>query len=287
MIGGDEPQGPAGHASGVGTQRNGATHQAVRGGADDVLDEKLLLVALTSLQRGDLSVRLPVHWTGVSGKIADAYNGLAEMIAKHTDEIDRISRVVGKNGRLNQRMPLAGQSGFWARRTESINTLIDDLAHPITETARVIGAVAKGDLSQSIPLADAERPLEGEFLRAAKTVNTMVGQLSSFASEVTRLTRQVSTEGKLGGQAQVKGLAGTWRDLTDNVNLMASNLTNQVRNIAAVTTAVANGDLTKKITVDVRGEFLELKDTINTMVDQLRSFLRSCSGTLLTTSSSD
>src|SRR5260221_14692713 len=135
--------------------------------------------------------------------------------------------------------------------------------------ARVIGSVAKGDLSQSMALEIDGRPLQGEFLRSAKTVNTMVNQLSSFASEVTRVAREVGTEGKLGGQADVHGVAGTWKDLTDNVNLMASNLTSQVRNIAAVTTAVANGDLAKKVTVDVRGEILELKNTVNTMVDQL------------------
>ena len=144
--------------------------------------------------------------------------------------------------------------------------------HPISETARVIGAVAKGDLSQTMALEIEGRPLAGEFLRTAKTVNTMVDQLGSFASEVTRVAREVGTEGKLGGQAKVKGVAGTWKDLTDSVNCMAGNLTGQVRNIAAVTTAVANGDLSKKITVDVKGEILELKNTINTMVDQLRSF---------------
>src|SRR5213076_244548 len=153
-----------------------------------------------------------------------------------------------------------------------VNNLIGDLVHPTSETARVIGAVAKGDLSQTMALEIEGRPLAGEFLRTAKTVNTMVDQLSSFASEVTRVAREVGTEGKLGGQAKVKGVAGTWKDLTDSVNSMAGNLTGQVRNIAAVTTAVANGDLSKKITVDVKGEILELKNTINTMVDQLNSF---------------
>ena len=162
--------------------------------------------------------------------------------------------------------------GSWAASVDSVNTLIDDLVHPTTEMARVIGAVAKGDLSQTMALETEGRPLEGEFRRTAITVNTMVDQLGSFASEVTRVAREVGTEGKLGGQAQVRGVAGTWKDLTDNVNLMAGNLTAQVRNIAEVTTAVANGDLTKKIAVDVKGEFLELKNTINTMVDQLRSF---------------
>src|SRR5207244_170413 len=148
----------------------------------------------------------------------------------------------------------------------------DDLVHRTVETARVIGAVAQGDLSKTVALEVDGRPLQGEFLRTAKTINTMVDQLGSFASEVTRVAREVGTDGKLGGQARVKGVAGTWKDLTDSVNSMAGNLTGQVRNIAEVTTAVANGDLSKKITVDVKGEFLELKDTINTMVDQLRSF---------------
>jgi HAMP domain-containing protein len=153
-----------------------------------------------------------------------------------------------------------------------VNTLIDCLAHPVSETARVIGAVAKGDLSQTMALEIDGRKLEGEFLRTAKTVNTMVNQLGAFASEVNRVAREVGTEGKLGGQAKVKGVAGTWKDLTDSVNSMAGNLTAQVRNIADVTTAVAKGDLSKKIEVDVKGEFLTVKSTINTMVDQLRSF---------------
>src|SRR5205085_2171951 len=140
------------------------------------------------------------------------------------------------------------------------------------EMARVIGAVAKGDLGQTVAIEIEGRPLQGEFLRTAKTVNTMVAQLGSFASEVTRVAREVGTEGKLGGQARVRGASGTWKDLTDNVNSMARNLTSQVRNIAAVTTAVANGDLSKKITVNVQGEILELKNTVNTMVDQLSSF---------------
>ena len=165
-----------------------------------------------------------------------------------------------------------GAGGAWAASVDSVNALIGDLVQPTSEVARVIGAVAKGDLSQTMALEIDGRPLKGEFLRIGKTVNTMVDQLSSFASEVTRVAREVGTEGKLGGQAKVKGVAGTWKDLTDNVNSMAGNLTAQVRNIAEVTTAVANGDLSKKITVDVKGEILELKNTINTMVDQLNSF---------------
>ena len=235
-------------------------------------DANRVLSALIALKKGDFEVRLPVGWTGISGKVADTFNDLAEMMALSTTDLSRISRVVGQEGRIQERLPIGHASGAWSERVNSVNTLIDCLAHPVSETARVIGAVAKGDLSQSMALEIDGRKLEGEFLRTAKTVNTMVNQLGAFASEVNRVAREVGTEGKLGGQAKVKGVAGTWKDLTDNVNLMASNLTSQVRNIATVTTAVANGDLTKKITVDVRGEFLELKDTINTMVDQLRSF---------------
>jgi HAMP domain-containing protein/signal transduction histidine kinase/DNA-binding response OmpR family regulator len=217
-------------------------------------------------------VRLPVDWTGVAGKVADAFNDVVEQNERMAHELARLSRVVGKDGKLGQRFSLGDVKGFWQESVDSVNDLIDDLVHPTSETARVIGAVAQGDLSQTMALEVNDRPLQGEFLRTAKTINKMVDQLGSFASEVTRVAREVGTEGKLGGQAKVKGVAGTWKDLTDSVNSMAGNLTAQVRNIADVTTAVANGDLSKKIAVDVKGEFLELKDTINTMVDQLRSF---------------
>src|SRR6266513_380509 len=236
------------------------------------IDIKQLLTALTALKKGDFSVRLPLEWNGTAGKIADAFNDVIERNEKMAKELERISRVVGKEGKIAQRASIGEVSGSWAESVASVNTLIGDLVHPTSETARVIGAVAKGDLAQTMALEIEGRPLEGEFLRTAKTVNTMVNQLSSFASEVTRVAREVGTEGKLGGQAKVKGVAGTWKDLTDSVNSMAGNLTAQVRNIAAVTTAVARGDLSKKITVDVKGEILELKNTINTMVDQLRSF---------------
>src|SRR5437899_4870658 len=184
----------------------------------------------------------------------------------------RLSRTVGREGRLKQRMAVPGASGGWAAKVDSLNTLLDDLVRPTTEVARTIGAVAKGDLGQSMELEVDGRPLEGEFLRSAKLVSTMIEQLAVFTSEVTRVAREVGTEGKLGGQAQVKGVSGVWKELTDSVNQMADNLTAQVRNIAEVTIAVANGDLSKKITVDVRGEILHLKEAINTMVDQLRSF---------------
>ena len=206
------------------------------------------------------------------GKVYDAFNDLIELNERMTVELERISRGVGKEGKINQRANLGNVGGSWSTMIDGVNGLITDLMQPSTEIARVIGAVAKGDLTQQMPLEVEGRPLKGEFMRTAKVVNTMVDQLNSFASEVTRVAREVGTEGKLGGQAQVKGVAGTWKDLTDSVNSMASNLTAQVRNIAEVTTAVANGDLSRKITVDVRGEILDLKSTINTMVDQLSSF---------------
>ena len=236
------------------------------------LDAKLLLATLMALKKGDFTARMPSDLTGISGKIADTLNDIIETKEKMVRAVTDVSRVVGREGRLTQRASVPNVVGGWATIISSVNTLIDDLVRPTTEMARVIGAVAKGDLSQTMALEVDGHPLKGQYLRAATTANTMVEQLSSFSSEVTRVAREVGTEGKLGGQAQVKGVAGTWKDLTDSVNSMAGNLTSQVRNIAEVTTAVANGDLSKKITVDVRGEILQLKDTINVMVDQLRSF---------------
>ncbi len=236
------------------------------------LDLKLILQTLMALKKGDFSARMPSDWTGVAGKIADVLNDIIETNDRIVHSVTEVSRVVGREGRLTQRAPVTNVSGGWATIISAVNTLIDDLVRPTTEMARVIGAVAKGDLSQTMALEVDGHPLKGQYLRAATTANTMVEQLLSFSSEVTRVAREVGTEGKLGGQAQVKGVAGTWKDLTDSVNSMAGNLTSQVRNIAEVTTAVANGDLSKKITVDVRGEILQLKDTINVMVDQLRSF---------------
>jgi len=203
----------------------------------------------------------------MSSATQDPVVAMNERMAK---ELERVSRVVGKEGKLTQRASLGDVEGSWQAAVMSVNGLIDDLVHPTSETARVIGAVSRGDLSQTMALEVDYRPLQGEFLRTARLVNTMVEQLGTFASEVTRVAREVGTEGKIGGQAQVQGVAGTWKELTDSVNSMAGNLTGQVRNIAEVTIAVANGDLSKKITVDVKGEFRELKDTINTMVDQLR-----------------
>src|SRR3989454_993550 len=240
--------------------------------AAETIDARLLLKVLSDLKKGDFTTRLSSEQTGLTGKIYDALNEVIELNQRMAKEFHRVATVVGKEGRIRQRASLPMATGTWSACIHSINTLTADLVQPTTEVARVIGAVAKGDLSQTMALEIEGRPLTGEFLRTAKIVNTMVDQLSTFASEVTRVAREVGTEGKLGGQAEVKGVAGTWKDLTDNVNFMASNLTSQVRNIAAVTTAVATGDLSKKITVDVRGEIQELKNTVNTMVDQLSSF---------------
>ncbi|MBI4820977.1 MAG: HAMP domain-containing protein [Deltaproteobacteria bacterium] len=238
----------------------------------DTFDRIQILAALAAFKRGDFSVRLPIEWTGIDGRIADTFNDVVGLNQRMAAELARLSLVVGKEGRIHQRAALGDVTGLWAESIGSVNELISDLVHPTSETSRVIGAVAKGDLSQTMALEVEGRPLQGAFLQTAKTVNTMVNQLGSFASEVTRVAREVGTEGKLGGQAQVTAVAGTWKDLTDSVNLMAGNLTSQVRNIADVTKAVAAGDLSKKITVDVKGEILELKNTINTMVDQLGSF---------------
>ncbi|MDP2315698.1 MAG: HAMP domain-containing protein, partial [Pseudomonadota bacterium] len=236
------------------------------------LSPGILLSTLRAFRRGDFSVRMPMSYAGVAGEIAEAFNDVLEMNETVVKEVKRVSVAVGTEGRINQRVSLQDARGSWGETVSAINGLIGDLVQPTTDMARVIGAVAKGDLSQRMALEVDGRPLKGEFLRTGKVVNTMVDQLGAFASEVTRVAREVGTDGKLGGQAQVKGVAGTWKDLTDNVNSMAANLTSQVRNIADVTTAVANGDLSKKITVDAKGEILQLKDTINTMVDQLGSF---------------
>ncbi|MDZ8028140.1 MAG: HAMP domain-containing protein [Nostoc sp. DedQUE11] len=247
-----------------------ATEQLTRD--SDNLDLNQLLRTLTAVKQGDFSTRMPIDHTGVAGKIADTLNDIIDQNQRMATELQRIGNVVGKEGKIGDRASLGDVRGSWSDCVTSVNTLITDLVQPTAETTRVIRAVANGDLSQTIATEIDGRPLQGEFLQTANIVNTMVDRLGSFASEVTRVAREVGTEGKLGVQAQVRGVAGTWKDLTDNVNLMAGNLTGQVRNIAEVATAIANGDLSKKITVDVKGEILELKNTVNTMVDQLNSF---------------
>jgi HAMP domain-containing protein/CheY-like chemotaxis protein/signal transduction histidine kinase len=233
-------------------------------------ERKDLLRTLKAVEKGDFTTRASV--SSSSSEVAQSLNNVVAMNENIAGEFERVSRVVGKEGRLFERASLKGAQGSWGTSVAAINTLIGDLVQPTIEVARVIGEVAKGNLSRTMPMAIEGRPVKGAFLQMAKTINTMVGQLKAFASEVTRVAREVGTEGKLGGQAQVKGVAGVWKDLTDNVNSMASNLTNQVRNIAEVTTAVAQGDLSRQITVEVKGEILKLKNTINTMVDQLKAF---------------
>jgi signal transduction histidine kinase/HAMP domain-containing protein/ActR/RegA family two-component response regulator len=239
-----------------------------RPAADDRLDQTVLLGVLSDVKNGDFSVRMPLEWTGVPGKIADRLNDVIAANQSLGTELARVSRVVGKEGQLSQRVASQGSVRVWAESIESVNSLIEDLVRPTSEMQRVIGAVAGGDLSKKVT-AD----VHGEVLELKNTINAMVDQLNRFISEVTRVAREVGTEGKLGQAAAVTiEVGGVWKDLTDNVNLMAGNLTDQVRNIAQVTTAVANGDLTQKISADVKGEFLELKNTVNAMVDQLNRF---------------
>src|SRR5215218_1404832 len=242
------------------------------GAAGESVDLHELLEALQAVRVGDFSVRLPGDRVGIAGKIADTFNEIVAANQRIAQQLDRVGHVVGREGKTRQRVRFGLTSGAWGEMENSVNTLIDDLLWPTTEVTRAIAAVAQGDLLQTVRLDVDGRPLQGEFLQSATIVNTMIKQLNVFTSEVTRVAREVGTEGKLGGQAQVIEVSGVWKELTESVNSMASNLTAQVRNIAEVTIAVANGDLSKKITVDVRGEILQLKEAINTMVDQLRSF---------------
>jgi len=221
----------------------------------------------TAVANGDLSKKITVDVRGEILELKNTINTMVDQLNSFASEVTRVAREVGTEGKLGGQANVQGVAGIWKDLTESVNFMAGNLTAQVRNIAEVTTAVAGGDLAKKITV-----DVRGEILELKDTINTMVDQLGSFASEVTRVAREVGTEGKLGGQAQVKGVSGTWKDLTDNVNLMAGNLTAQVRNIAAVTTAVAKGDLSKKITVDVRGEILELKDTINTMVDQLSSF---------------
>lgn len=244
----------------------------IQDASQDQLDVGLLLNALMALKKGDFSHRMPYEWTGVAGKVADSFNEIMDMQESLVTEVQTVAKVVGEDGKLHRRFIHKNNGGSWGTMVESLNGLVTNLIQPTNEMVRVINAVAQGNLSQKVEMEIEGRPLTGEFLRTANNINQMVTQLSTFASEVNRVAREVGTEGILGGQADVKGVSGTWKDLTDSVNNMANNLTDQVRNIAAVTTAVAKGDLSKQITVNAKGEILELKDTINTMVEQLSTF---------------
>ena len=220
----------------------------------------------TAIASGDLSRKITVDVRGEILQLKETLNTMVDQLNRFAGEVTRVAREVGTEGRLGGQANVPGVAGTWKDLTDSVNSMAGNLTAQVRNIAEVTTAVARGDLSRKITV-----DVKGEILELKNTINTMVDQLNAFAGEVTRVAREVGTEGKLGGQAQVPG-AGTWKDLTDNVNFMASNLTGQVRNIAEVATAVARGDLSRKITVDVKGEILELKDTINTMVDQLRSF---------------
>ncbi|OCX52005.1 hybrid sensor histidine kinase/response regulator [Mucilaginibacter sp. PPCGB 2223] len=239
---------------------------------EDSLDLKELLKVLSLVKSGRLNVRMPVTQAGINGRICEVLNDIIDMNERFVAEISSAEATIGKRGNLSKRIELPDAKGEWANGVSSLNNLIEDLTSPTLEIAGMINSVANGDLSKQIPLEIKGHPLKGEFLRIAKESNQMLSKLQLFSMEVTRVARQVGSEGKLGEQAKIKGVAGVWAELTDSVNQMAGNLTAQVRNVAAVTTAVAKGDLSRKITVEAKGEILELKNTINTMVDQLNSF---------------
>ncbi|MFD5409984.1 HAMP domain-containing protein [Streptomyces nojiriensis] len=238
-------------------------------GEDRIGESELrqLLAGLTAVRDGDFRTRLPDTADGLLGEIATVFNGMADQLSLFTSEVTRVAREVGTEGTLGGQADVPGVGGAWLDLTDSVNFMAGNLTAQVRSIAQVATAVAKGDLSQKINVT-----ARGEILELKETINTMVDQLSAFAGEVTRVAREVGTEGRLGGQADVKDVSGTWKDLTESVNVMADNLTAQVRSIAEVTTAVAQGDLTQKIRVDARGEILELKETINTMVDQLSAF---------------
>src|SRR5215813_228158 len=226
-----------------------------------------IAVITTAVARGDLTGKVTVEATGEMLQLKQTVNMLVDQLSAFADEVTRVAREVGTEGRLGGQAQVRGVSGVWKDLTDNVNVMAGNLTGQVRNIAQVTTAVANGDLSKKIDV-DAR----GEILELKTTLNTMVDQLNSFASEVTRMAKEVGTDGKLGGQAQVPGVAGVWKDLTENVNQLAANLTGQVRGIASVVAAVASGDLSKKITVDVKGEILELKVTINTMVDQLNGF---------------
>src|SRR5437867_3408464 len=235
---------------------------SVNGMASNLTDQVRQIAAVTTaVANGDLSQKISAEARGEVAQLADTINTMVDQLSTFADEVTRVAREVGTDGKLGGQAEVRGVSGTWRDLTENVNELAGNLTNQVRNIAQVTTAVAKGDLSKKISVE-----AKGEIAELRDTINTMVDQLRAFAAEVTRVAREVGTEGKLGGQATVEGVSGTWRGLTENVNLMASNLTSQVRNIAMVATAVANGDLTQKITVDARGEILQLKNTLNTMV---------------------
>jgi signal transduction histidine kinase/DNA-binding response OmpR family regulator/HAMP domain-containing protein len=256
----------------MGTHPRGAIGSTSGLQAEAELNPAVLLAALQSMRTGDFSVRLPGDWAGLAGKIADTFNDVVIASDHLAGELKRVSESVGRQGRTRERVRCERRVGSWGAMETSVNGLVEDLLWPTMAVTRSIAAVAQGDLSETVPLEVDGHRIGGEFLRSAQIVNKMIEQMRVFTFEVTRVAREVGSEGTLGGQADVRDVSGVWKDLTDNVNSMANHLTAQVRNISEVTIAVANGDLSRKITVDVRGEMLQLKDAINTMVDQLRLF---------------
>ncbi|THA59872.1 HAMP domain-containing protein [Streptomyces sp. A0958] len=267
-------------ARGSGTRsRGGQSVKKQRNGTVEVDAAALhrLLAGLVAMRDGNFRRRVTVSGEGVMAELAAVFNEVADRNVHLTGELARVRRVVGREGKLTERLETGACEGSWAAAIDASNELVDDLARPVSEVGRVLSAVADGDLEQRMELRshtadETVRPLRGEFLKVARTVNNLVDQLSAFTEQVTRVAVEVGTEGKLGGQAQVRGMSGSWKDLTDSVNTMAYRLTAQVRDIALVTTAVAKGDLSRKVTVHVAGEMLQLKNTVNTMVDQLSSF---------------
>ncbi|MGV2385350.1 MAG UNVERIFIED_CONTAM: HAMP domain-containing protein, partial [Thermobifida fusca] len=231
-----------------------------------------LLDALYRMRDGDFTVRLSPRGATRFSEVARVLNEVFDQCEQLSNEVQRVSETVSTDGRLSERVSISPARGSWGQSVRALNQMLDEVSEPVTAVARILDSVANGDLSQRVDLASRHGELHGDLLRLATSVNRMADQMSEFAGEVTRVAREVGTEGKLGGRANVKGVSGIWKDLTDNVNSMSHNLTTQVRNISQVTTAVARGDLTKRITVDAQGEMLELKDTINTMVDQLSTF---------------
>ncbi|MGW1076499.1 HAMP domain-containing protein [Streptomyces sp. NPDC002537] len=264
-------------ARGVSTRAKGGRSRANGTTEVDTASLNRLLSALSAMRDGNFRKRLPAQGDGVMSEIAAVFNEVADRNMQLTGELARVRRVVGREGKLTERLEVGACEGAWAQAIDASNALVDDLVRPVSEVGRVLSAVAEGDLEQRMDLRSvgpdgSAHPLRGEFLKVGRTVNGLVDQLSAFTDEVTRVASEVGTEGKLGGQARVRGMSGSWKDLTDSVNTMASRLTAQVRDIALVTTAVAKGDLSRKVTVHVAGEMLELKNTVNTMVDQLSSF---------------
>ncbi|MFP7723686.1 HAMP domain-containing protein [Lysobacter sp. A3-1-A15] len=265
-----KPTGGSGSAGSADARTKSPSAASSGTGSDD--PKLMILQAMQAVRQGDFTVQLPIHWDGIDARLAETFNEIVLANRRLAHELNRVGQKVGVEGQTRQRIALSNREACWGEMEHSVNGLIDDLVRPVETITEALAGVSKGDLTRPVPLEADGRPLQGEFLRSATIVNRMIDQMGEFSSEVTRVALEVGTAGRLGGQAKVKGVSGVWKELTDSVNQMASNLTAQVRNISEVTIAVANGDLSRKITADVRGEMAQQKEAINTMVDQLRSF---------------